>query len=167
LTLFSGGPVLSPWRREPKNLGTLWHALGDPTRPAILELLRDRLGTTGELATHFPSTRFAIMKHLSVLEAVGRVVVRRNGQERWNHLNAAPGDCFMSVGSSPIRRCGLMELEIEIAAPPERVWKSLVEETAFWWPREYYANPEAQAFRIEPRLGGLIYEDWGNGDGLV
>jgi len=60
-----------------------------------------------------------------------------------------------------------VELEIEIAATPERVWKSLVEETTFWWPKDFYTSAKTKAFWIEPRLGGLMYEDWGNGEGLV
>lgn len=34
--------------------------------------------------------RFAVMKHLAVLEKAKLVVVRRSGRERWNHLNAVP-----------------------------------------------------------------------------
>jgi len=35
-------------------------------------------------------SRFGIMKHLAVLEKAGLVLVRRQGRERWNHLNAVP-----------------------------------------------------------------------------
>src|SRR5918992_2896113 len=69
----------------------VWKALADPTRRAILDLLADRARTTGELSGAFPEvSRFAVMKHLGVLEAAGLVVVRRRGRERWNHLNAVP-----------------------------------------------------------------------------
>jgi len=30
------------------------------------------------------------MKHLAILERAGLVVVRREGRQRWNHLNAVP-----------------------------------------------------------------------------
>src|SRR5918996_1998614 len=71
--------------------GAVWKALADPTRRAILDLLRDRARTTGELSAAFPEvTRFAVMKHLGVLEDAGLVVVRRRGRERWNHLNGVP-----------------------------------------------------------------------------
>jgi DNA-binding transcriptional ArsR family regulator len=30
------------------------------------------------------------MKHLGVLEAAGLLVVRREGRQRWNHLNPVP-----------------------------------------------------------------------------
>jgi DNA-binding transcriptional ArsR family regulator len=35
-------------------------------------------------------SRFAVMQHLAVLERAGVVIVRRDGRERWNELNAVP-----------------------------------------------------------------------------
>lgn len=35
-------------------------------------------------------SRYAVMQHLGVLERAGVVVVRRNGRERLNWLNAVP-----------------------------------------------------------------------------
>jgi len=71
-------------------LDPVWKALADPTRRRILDLLRDRPRTTGDLCAAFPLTRFAVMKHLSVLKGAGLLTVRREGRERWNHLNAVP-----------------------------------------------------------------------------
>jgi DNA-binding transcriptional ArsR family regulator len=68
----------------------LWHALADPSRRRILDLLRERPRTTGQIAEEFDFTRFAVMKHLSVLLKAGLVTVERRGRERWNHLNAVP-----------------------------------------------------------------------------
>ncbi|HKE51404.1 MAG TPA: helix-turn-helix domain-containing protein, partial [Actinomycetes bacterium] len=69
----------------------VWKALADPTRRAILDLLRDQPRTTGDLAESFPAlTRFAVMKHLGVLEHAELVLVRRRGRERWNYLNGVP-----------------------------------------------------------------------------
>ena len=72
------------------DLALLWKALSDPTRREILDRLRERPWTTGELAESFPSTRFAVMKHLEVLVEAGLVLPRKQGRERWNHLNAQP-----------------------------------------------------------------------------
>ncbi len=71
-------------------LERVWRALSDATRRAILDLLRAAPRTTGELAAAFPLTRFAIMKHLDVLVSAELVIVRRDGRERWNHLNPIP-----------------------------------------------------------------------------
>lgn len=68
----------------------VWKALADPTRRRILDLIKDGPRTTGDLCEAFSLSRFAIMKHLGVLESAGLVVVRRRGRERWNHLNAVP-----------------------------------------------------------------------------
>jgi DNA-binding transcriptional ArsR family regulator len=72
------------------DLTPVWGALTDPTRRAILDLLRERPRTTGELCGAFPLSRFAVMKHLGVPEDAGLIAVRQRGRERWNHLNAVP-----------------------------------------------------------------------------
>ncbi len=72
-------------------IDAIWKALSDPTRRAILDRLSAKPETTGDLAAGFPSlSRFAVMKHLGVLEQAGLVIVRREGRRRWNHLNAVP-----------------------------------------------------------------------------
>ena len=81
----TGGPPAS----DPHD-DLVWRALGDPSRRRILDLLRERPHTTGELCSHFDSTRFAVMKHLKVLEGAGLVLVERRGRERFNHINPVP-----------------------------------------------------------------------------
>jgi DNA-binding transcriptional ArsR family regulator len=69
----------------------IWKALSDPTRREILDLLKGKPRTTGDLCGHFGElSRCAVMKHLGVLEDAGLVVVRREGRFRWNHLNPIP-----------------------------------------------------------------------------
>jgi len=54
--------------RMPDELDIVWKALSDPTRRAILDLLRDGPRTTTEIVESFPQlTRFGVMKHLDVL----------------------------------------------------------------------------------------------------
>jgi DNA-binding transcriptional ArsR family regulator len=57
-------------------------ALGDPTRRAILELLRDGPRPVGELAGALPVTRPAVSQHLRVLTAAGLVADRPAGRRR-------------------------------------------------------------------------------------
>ncbi|MFN8454473.1 MAG: helix-turn-helix domain-containing protein [Anaerolineae bacterium] len=77
--------------RQDDELTPIWKALSDPTRRTILDLLKERPRTTGELCAAFDElSRFAVMKHLSVLAEAELVIVRPNGRERWNHLNAVP-----------------------------------------------------------------------------
>jgi DNA-binding transcriptional ArsR family regulator len=69
----------------------VFKALGDRSRRKMLDLLAERPRTTGELAAAFPRlSRFAVMKHLSVLSSAGLLVVTRDGRKRWNAINAAP-----------------------------------------------------------------------------
>jgi DNA-binding transcriptional ArsR family regulator len=73
------------------DLDHIWRALADPTRRAILDLLRDEPRTTGQIVERFPAlTRFAVMKHMNVLEDAGLLLVRRSGRERWNYINSVP-----------------------------------------------------------------------------
>jgi uncharacterized protein YndB with AHSA1/START domain len=58
-----------------------------------------------------------------------------------------------------------IDFDTAIAAPPERVWQALTAETARWWPAHFFSSADAQRFVLEPRVGGSVYEDWGNGAG--
>ena len=68
----------------------VWSAMNDASRRKMLDLLRTRPMTTNTLCKHFDFSRFAVMKHLNVLDRAGLIVVERKGRERLNHLNPAP-----------------------------------------------------------------------------
>ncbi|MBC8065282.1 MAG: winged helix-turn-helix transcriptional regulator [Chlorobia bacterium] len=69
----------------------VWKALADSTRRSIIQALSEGKKTTTELCEQFDGlTRFAVMKHLDVLEGVGLVMVKREGRNRWNSLNRTP-----------------------------------------------------------------------------
>jgi DNA-binding transcriptional ArsR family regulator len=69
----------------------IFKALAAGTRRRILDELKDRPRTTGDLAAMFPELdRTTVMQHLRVLEDAGLVVVQRKGRVRWNHLNVLP-----------------------------------------------------------------------------
>ena len=58
-------------------------AVADPTRRAILRLVRDGELAAGDIATHFPSmSRPAVSQHLRVLADSGLVDVRPDGNRR-------------------------------------------------------------------------------------
>ena len=58
-------------------------AVADPTRRAILRLVRDDELAAGEIAAHFPSiSRPAVSQHLGVLAECGLVEVRPDGNRR-------------------------------------------------------------------------------------
>lgn len=75
----------------PAQADAVWKALADPTRREMLDLMRLKPRTTGDLSAAFPDvTRYAVMKHLKVLEGADLVRVRREGRVRWNIHHAAP-----------------------------------------------------------------------------
>jgi DNA-binding transcriptional ArsR family regulator len=58
-------------------------AVADPTRRAILRLVRDDERPAGEIAEQFPAmSRPAVSQHLRVLSDAGLVEVRRDGNRR-------------------------------------------------------------------------------------
>lgn len=72
-------------------LDSTWKALSDPTRRAILDLLRDGPRQTTEIVEQFPElSRFGVMKHLDVLREAGLVNTRSEGRRRINSLNVVP-----------------------------------------------------------------------------
>lgn len=64
-----------------------WHALGDPTRRAILERIAERPRAVGELASGLPISRPAVSQHLRVLKDAGLVVDRAVGNRRIYQLD--------------------------------------------------------------------------------
>ena len=69
----------------------IYKALGHHRRRRLLDALKDHPQTTGALCEAFPDMdRCTVMMHLKVLEEAELVVARRQGRERWNHLNALP-----------------------------------------------------------------------------
>jgi DNA-binding transcriptional ArsR family regulator len=58
-------------------------ALAEPTRRAILELVRDEELPVKEIADHFPVSRPAISQHLRVLQEADLVDVRDEGTRRY------------------------------------------------------------------------------------
>ncbi len=168
----------------------LWMALNDSTRRQILDLLREKPLTTGQLAASFPKSRFAVMKHLQVLVATGLVTMRREGRERWNYVNAVPlrqiykrwvqpfeeplADSMLELknkleGEQQMSKLGMHQvaLDVNISAPRKRVWKALTKEMSQWWRRDFFVNPKAKGFLMEPKVGGRVFEDWGDGAGVL
>jgi DNA-binding transcriptional ArsR family regulator len=67
-----------------------FNALADPTRRAVLDLLRAGSRPAGEIARAFPISRPAISKHLKILRRAHLVDEHRQGRHRFYQLNPEP-----------------------------------------------------------------------------
>ena len=67
-----------------------FQALADPTRRAVLDLLRRGAQPAGQIAEAFPVSRPAISKHLRQLRKARLVVEQRRGRHRLYRLNPEP-----------------------------------------------------------------------------
>lgn len=169
----------------------VWHAVADPTRRRIIELLRDGPRTTGELCRSFSTTRFAVMKHLRVLEQAGIVAVRRAGRDRWNVLDPEPlralagrwpgglvetgvrpgrsdrsaeTDPAVAPGAEPDRTDSV---EVFIDAATWRVFDALTVNIAAWWGAPHLGAADASNLLVEPQPGGRFIEEWGHRQGTL
>ncbi len=61
-------------------MNLLFKALRDPTRRRILEMLKERDLTVGEISDAFPMTTPSISYHLDLLKHAQLVSARKNGQ---------------------------------------------------------------------------------------
>lgn len=135
----------------------VFDALAHPIRRDLLDALRENDGQTlGELERRHAVTRFAVMKHLRVLEAAGLVTTVKVGREKRHYLNPVPiqriVDRWISRYAAPFVRtlADLAEVfergdqmtaaapkhvwELFIRADPEKIWEILTDDamTPLW-----------------------------------
>jgi len=73
-----------------RNPEAAFQALADPTRRAVLDLLRHGSQPAGQIASAFPVSRPAISKHLRLLRRAHLVREHREGRHRVYQLNPEP-----------------------------------------------------------------------------
>ncbi|MEL7471709.1 MAG: metalloregulator ArsR/SmtB family transcription factor [Planctomycetota bacterium] len=179
-------------------LEPVFKALADPTRREILDLLRSARRTTGELSRAFPElTRFAVMKHLRVLESAGLVTTAKDGRQKWNTINAVPlrrlyerwvsryADLWatgltrlqdlvehateegteMTTAQTTPTRIAHIHQEIRVTASVDRVFNTFTERVGEWF--QSCGRPGENVMRLQPRVGGLLFEDYGHGSGVT
>jgi len=71
-------------------MATTFELVADASRRQILDLLRERERSVGELVARVGLTQPAVSKHLRTLRDAGLVRVRRDAQRRWYQLRAEP-----------------------------------------------------------------------------
>lgn len=68
----------------------VFRAVADPTRRALLDLLRVREQSVNELRVRFRMSQPAISQHLRVLRRANLVKARREGRRKMYQLSASP-----------------------------------------------------------------------------
>jgi DNA-binding transcriptional ArsR family regulator len=69
---------------------TTFELVAEPTRRRILDLLRERARSVGELVKLLGLSQPGVSKHLRLLREAGLVQVRRDGRRRWYELDPEP-----------------------------------------------------------------------------
>ena len=73
----------------------LFKALNDPTRRAILELLRGKEMAAGDIADRFAVSKPTISHHLDILKQAGLILAEKQGQFIIYSLNTSVlEECF-------------------------------------------------------------------------
>lgn len=139
------------------SMDDVFDALAHPIRRDLLDALREKDGQTlGELERRHAVTRFAVMKHLRLLEEAGLVTSLKTGREKRHYLNPAPiqriVDRWVSRYAAPFvrtmvdlaetfERGAAMSLpgpkhvwEIFVRATPDEIWMVLTDDakTPLW-----------------------------------
>ncbi len=61
-----------------------------------------------------------------------------------------------------------IQYEIPVKGKAPELWNCFTTEIGRWWPKSFCANPDrTKAYVGEFKLGGKLYEDWGDGNGWV
>ena len=76
-------------KRSSIDMDRLFHALGHPTRRAILDRLTERPMSVSQLAEPIEVTLTAVAQHLQILEEVGLVHTEKLGRVRTCRIDAA------------------------------------------------------------------------------
>lgn len=56
---------------------------------------------------------------------------------------------------------------LDLPAPAAKAWKALTKGVHQWWPSDFLAAGAGSRIILEPRLDGKLYEDAGQGNGLI
>ncbi|ANB61118.1 ArsR/SmtB family transcription factor [Anoxybacteroides amylolyticum] len=68
----------------------VFHAIADPTRRKMLQLLAEKEWSVTAISNQFPISRTAVSKHLRILAEAGLVYEQKVGRETRYHLNPYP-----------------------------------------------------------------------------
>jgi DNA-binding transcriptional ArsR family regulator len=76
-------------KKKKPDIGEIFHALGDPTRRALVETIGRGPISVSHLAAPLDMTLAAVVQHLQILEQSGLVRTEKSGRIRTCHLDPA------------------------------------------------------------------------------
>ncbi len=56
-----------------------------------------------------------------------------------------------------------ISIDIDISASVEKTWGHMVDDIGQWWRPDFLVCEGSRGMRLEPRLGGLVFEETGDG----
>ena len=141
-------------------MDAIFKALADPTRRSLLdELFREDGQTLTALEARFAMTRFAVMKHLRLLEEAGLVVTRRQGREKLHFLNPVPirlvHDRWVSKYALPVV-AELSDLKSRLESPMQKVFEIYIRTT----PERLWEAITDTEIRSKYTFGARVTSDW-------
>lgn len=146
---------------------TVFRALADPTRRALLDALFEDDGQSlTSLEGRFDMTRIGVAKHLGILEEAGLVVTRRQGREKLHFLNPVPIRLVHDrwVGKYTEEwAAGLVGLKNELEQSMEKMFEIYIRTTPerLW---DAITDPE---IRARYHFGSRVESDWSEGSGYA
>ncbi|NBI30418.1 SRPBCC domain-containing protein [Chengkuizengella marina] len=172
---------------DDQDLTLMFKALGHPIRRDILDLLKGKPKTTSELTGYFKNvSRYAVMKHLNILEQANLLLIRREGRTRVNYINIVPLQQMLNRWStryqsnfasaivslktkiegsnndmSLVHDSFQIEQEIIINANREKVYNAMTKGINDWW--TYRLCGDGSILTLEPKVGGKFLEANKNG----
>ncbi len=155
------------------------HALADPTRRAIFELLRSGPRSVGRLAECLPVSRPAVSQHLKVLAEAGLVEATPAGTRRvyaikaeglaelrdwieamWDRvLDRFDHAAREEKGRMPEHSIPPVVKRRVVPIPPEAAFELFTDRIFEWWPVTTHSISEAPvAVSFDGRVGGRVVE---------
>ena len=139
---------------------TVFRALADPTRRALLDALFELDGQTlAALTARHAMTRIAVAKHLRLLEEAGLVVSKRRGREKFHYINAVPIQLLHDRWVSKYTErwaAGLAGLKAELETPMEKVFEIYIRTT----PGRLWEAITDPTIRARYHFGAGVESDW-------
>ncbi len=82
-------------------MSSIFKALADPTRRRVLELLRKKPMTAGDLADHFDVSKPTMSAHFNVLREANLISAEKDGKSVIYHINLSVlEDAWMSFADT-------------------------------------------------------------------